>query len=233
MTRYNALNITKIWQDKLNLQDFMLNLIGVRFPESKHYRFPDLILVIINILGKVHYYEFSASTKPYLDKIFKADKIGYQGMLLPGYYPDFWKVESRYDNKLIQAYEVPVAIASLGVTSSKEKLYKLGRYGIVKGIDLRLCQSRRNAHNIGEVMSQCLAKNDDMIQLMGLAGLQYKQTGRKFVSYYLTKEVSGYPVVPETNWKNIKIENSNPYAMIIKEGNYKEGDSYYNNEEDN
>ena len=233
MTRYNALNITKIWQDKLNLQDFMLNLIGVRFPESKKYRFTDLILVIINIAGKVHYYEFSASTKPYLDKIFKADKIGYQGMLLPGYYPDFWKVESRYDNKLIQAYEVPVAIASLGVTSSKEKLYKLGRYGIVKGIDLRLCQSRRNAHNIGEVMSQCLAKNDDMIQLMGLAGLQYKQTGKKFVSYYLTKETNGYPVIPENNWRDAKVANSSPYAMIIKEGNYKEGDSYYDNEEDN
>ena len=60
MTRYNAFNLTKIWQDKLNLQDFMLNLIGVRFPESKKYRFTDLILVIINIAGKVYYYEFIA-----------------------------------------------------------------------------------------------------------------------------------------------------------------------------
>jgi len=119
-TKYNPNELIPKLKARLNLTEYNLNLIGIRGKMGKRYRYPDTMIVIVNIMNKLHYYEYSASTKAYLDGILKADNFGYQLMLLPGYYPNLWKLDKRTNMKLYQNVDDLYQIIALANLQAKE-----------------------------------------------------------------------------------------------------------------
>lgn len=203
-TKYNPNELIPKLKARLNLTEYNLNLIGIRGKMGKRYRYPDTMIVIVNIMNKLHYYEYSASTKAYLDGILKADNFGYQLMLLPGYYPNLWKLDKRTNMKLYQNIEIPIGLGKLDMKTTNVDKYEVGYYGIVKGADLSFSCHRHKAKQVGELLCQFMARVDDLYQIIALANLQAKEIGKRQFSYLLIEDRDGDIIIPDSVWTTKK-----------------------------
>lgn len=174
----------------LNLEPFNLNIVGIRNNSliKEKSKFKDRICIIINVYDSIKYFEFSGTTKVYLDGIVSSSIVD-NYMIETGQYKNIWKLTE--DRILKQRYPIILISGKNKGNYIDYETYSVSDFKTMHGIDLKPLKYLTNARKMSELACQYLEKESNMHILTSYAIMQEKGTGRKIFDYILIDDIDG------------------------------------------
>ncbi len=174
----------------LNLEPFNLNIIGIRNNSllKEKSKFKDRICIIMNVYDSIKYFEFTGSTKVFLDGIVSSNIVD-NFMIETGHYKHLWKLTE--DRILRQRYPVVLISGKNKGNVIDYESYSSSQFKTMHGIDLKPLKYLVNARKMSEMACQYIEKESSMHILTSYCIMQEKGTGRKIFDYILIDDIDG------------------------------------------